>query len=313
MDRVSSPSTHPMSGRYAPPVDLSGYAWLSIGAAIVTIALKAGAYLLTGSVGLLSDAAESLVNLVAAIVALCALKVAIKPPDKNHQFGHSKAEYFSAGVEGTMIFVAAAFILATGVERLIHPHPLENLGWGLAVSVVASLINGGVALILLRRGRAHRSATLVADGKHLMTDVVTSGGVLAGVGLVAITGQTWLDPIVAIGVGVNILFTGTKLLAESTKGLMDVSLPKEDNTRIRDILARFCNDHIQVHALRTRESGNRRFMEYHLLVPGAWSVQQAHDFEETIVKALLDDFPDLRVTAHLEPIEDPVSYEDVLI
>ncbi|SJN42692.1 Cobalt-zinc-cadmium resistance protein [Luteococcus japonicus LSP_Lj1] len=291
-------------------MDLTRFAWLSIAAAVATIALKTFAWRITGSVGLLSDAAESVVNLVAAVVALIALRVAIKPPDKDHNFGHSKAEYFSAAVEGAMIFVAAGVIMVSAVQRFLHPQPLENVGVGLLVSVVASVLNGSVAWVLLRAGKQYRSMTLTADGKHLMTDVWTSAGVVAGVGLVWLTDWPRLDSIVAFAVGVNILFTGGKLMHESGMGLMDVSLPKEDNRRIREILESFTGENIMFHGVRTRESGHRRFMDMHLLVPGAWSVQQAHDLVEDITDALLEAYPDLHVMIHSEPIDDPRSYDD---
>ena len=290
--------------------DLTKFAWLSIAAALATIALKTTAWLLTGSVGLLSDAAESVVNLVAAVVALIALRVAAKPADKNHHFGHSKAEYFSSAIEGVMIFVAAVVIVAFAVERLIFPRPLEEIGVGLLITVGASVINGGVALVLLGAGAKYNSITLRADGQHLMTDVVTSVGVVVGVGLVALTGWQILDPIVAIGVGINILWTGWKLVSESTAGLMDEALPKETNARIREILAEHTSEQIDFHALRTRVSGARAFMEMHMLVPGAWSVKQGHDAMEDLIDLIRAEFPDLHVTGHLEPIEDPRSYED---
>ncbi|AXE38053.1 cation diffusion facilitator family transporter [Acidipropionibacterium virtanenii] len=314
MGAVSSslipPAVNP-APRHDPPEDLSRFAWLSIAAAVTTICLKAGAWLLTGSVGLLSDAAESVVNLVAAIVALVALKVSIKPPDKNHQFGHSKAEYFSAAVEGIMIFVAAAVILVSAVDRFMHPQGLENIGIGLAVSGVASVINGAVAAVLIRNGRRRHSMTLTADGRHLWTDVVTSVGVVVGVGLVWLTGWQRLDPIVAFAVGLNILVTGARLIGQSGAGLMDVSLPKDDNAAIREFLDQHSGDRIGFHAIRTREAGYRRFLEFHMLVPGDWTVQHGHDAMEDLIDELLDKWPDLRVMGHLEPIEDPRSYEDL--
>lgn len=304
-DRPTASTRHPQ------PEDLTRFAWLSIAAALVTIGLKTTAWLLTGSVGLLSDAAESLVNLVAAIAALVALRVALLPPDRNHNYGHSKAEYFSAAIEGLMIFIAAAVILATSVDRFLHPQPLSNVGVGLLVSVVASVVNGLVAWVLLRAGSKHRSITLTADGKHLLTDVWTSVGVVVGVALVWLTGWDRLDAVVAFAVGINILVTGWGLIASSTAGLMDVSLPKEDNARIHEILASWTSDQVQFHAVRTREAGHRRFMEMHILVPGAWSVKRGHDLTEDVIDSLLEAFPDLRVNAHLEPIEDPRSYEDI--
>ncbi|AOG28703.1 cation diffusion facilitator family transporter [Cutibacterium avidum] len=297
--------------RHRPPDDLSRFAWLSIAAAAVTILLKALAWRITGSVGLLSDAAESLVNLVAAIIALVALKVSIRPPDKNHPFGHSKAEYFSAGAEGMMIFVAAAVIMYTAVQRFIHPRPIEDVGIGLLVSVLASVVNGLVAWVLLKNGRQRRSMTLIADGKHLLTDVWTSVGVLVGVGLVWLTGWQRLDPIVAFAVGVNILVTGAKLVGQSGTALLDVSLPKEDNEAIRGFLDAHSNDHVKFHAVRTREAGYRRFLEFHMLVPGSWTVKQGHDAMEDLIDEILDEWPEMRVSGHLEPIEDPRSYEDM--
>ncbi|GAA4403428.1 cation diffusion facilitator family transporter [Fodinibacter luteus] len=294
------------------PVDLTRFAWLAIGAALVTIALKSLAWWVTGSVGLLSDAAESLVNLVAAVVALVALTVAVLPADKNHHFGHSKAEYFSAAAEGLMIFVAAAVILASAIERFINPRPLDNVGIGLAVSVVASVVNGLVAWVLLRAGALHRSITLTADGKHLMTDVWTSVGVVVGVLLVALTGWERLDPLVAFAVGVNILVTGWRLIRRASAGLMDVSLPEEDDEIIRAVLDRYSGDHVTWHRLLTREAGSRRFMQFDLLVPGVWSVQRSHDLVEDITAALVAEFPDIDVTCHVEPIEDPRSYEDLV-
>lgn len=297
--------------RHRPPDDLSRFAWLSIAAAAVTILLKTLAWRITGSVGLLSDAAESLVNLVGAIIALVALKVSIRPPDKNHPFGHSKAEYFSAGAEGMMIFIAAAVIMYTAVQRFIHPRPIEDVGIGLLVSVLASVVNGLVAWVLLKNGRQRRSMTLIADGKHMLTDVWTSVGVLVGVGLVWLTGWQRLDPIVAFAVGVNILVTGAKLVGQSGTALLDVSLPKEDNEAIRDFLDAHSNDHVKFHAVRTREAGYRRFLEFHMLVPGSWTVKQGHDAMEDLIDEILDEWPEMRVSGHLEPIEDPRSYEDM--
>ena len=296
-----------------PRVDLTKFAWLSIAAALVTIALKTSAWLITGSVGLLSDAAESVVNLVAAVVALFALRVAARPADKNHHFGHSKAEYFSSAIEGVMIFVAAVVIVAFAVERLIFPRPLEEIGVGLLITVGASVINGAVALVLLGAGAKYNSITLRADGHHLMTDVITSAGVVVGIGLVWITGWNWLDPVVALLVGLNILWTGWRLVSESASGLMDESLPKEQNARLRGILAEHETEEIKFHAFRTRISGARAFMEFHMLVPGAWSVQRGHDAMEDLIDLIQEEFAELRVIGHLEPIEDPRSYEDIHI
>lgn len=292
--------------------NLRKYAWLAIATAVVTMLLKAGAWAITGSVGLLSDAAESTVNLVAAIVALVSLSIAARPPDAGHHFGHTKAEYFSAALEGIMVFVAAASIIYVGIERLIHPRPLESLGIGLAISMVAAVLNGIVGQILIRVGTRYRSITLRADGKHLMTDVYTSGGVLVGLGLAWFTGWNWMDPVVAILVGVNILFTGYRLIAESTSGLMDASLSPEDNAKIQAILdAHMEPGRIEFHAVRTRESGSRQFMEMHMLVPGEWTVQRGHDAMENLIEEIVAQFPSIHVTGHLEPIADPRSYQDM--
>lgn len=316
-DRVNSPSSSgPAGSDHLPkrddrPRDLSAFAWLSIAAAIVTIALKTGAWVITGSVGLLSDAAESVVNLVAAVVALVALKMAIRPADEKFTYGRSKAEYLSAGIEGLMIFVAAAVILVTSVERFLRPRPLEEVGIGLAVSVAASVVNGVVALVLLRAGRTHGSVTLTADGKHLMTDVVTSAGVVLGVLLVWLTKWDRLDAIVAFAVGVNIIITGTKLITEAGAGLLDATLPEEENAAITEVLRRHSKDDVAFHGLRTRQSGAVRYAHVHVLVPGDWTVQRGHDFVHELEDELQEAVPGLQVACHLEPIEDPESYADM--
>ena len=283
----------PSHQRYNPPVDLSRFAWLSIAAAIVTIAMKAVAAWMTGSVGLLSDAAESVVNLVAAIVALIALHVAAQPPDGNHPYGHSKAEYFSAIVEGTMIFVAAVFIVVAAIKRLITPQPLEQLSLGLLICFGAALVNGGVALVLLRQGRIHQSITLIADGKHLMTDVITSAAVLIGVGLVLLTDWSPLDPIVALLAGANILWTGIRLIRDSVNSLMDYALPDEQVTTLEEVLDSYTSSEISFHAVRTRVAGNRQFASMHVLVPGDWSVKQGHDLTEDIIDAIVATIEDV--------------------
>jgi cation diffusion facilitator family transporter len=291
-------------------VGLTKYAWLSIAAAVVTIALKTGAYLLTGSVGLLSDAAESVVNLVAAVIALVALTIAARPADDNHHYGHGKAEYFSAGIEGLMIFVAAALIIVSAVQRLLHPQPLESLGIGLAITLFATAINGAVGWLLIKVGKQHRSATLVADGKHLMTDVWTSVGVVVGVGMVAITGWLPLDSLVAIAVAVNILWMGWRLVASSTTSLLDAALSPTDVAIVTAVLDKHRSADVAFHGLQTRESGRQRFVSVHVLVPGAWTVQHAHDVVEAVeddIRAALDQ---VNVSTHLEPREDERSYED---
>ncbi|HET9647930.1 MAG TPA: cation diffusion facilitator family transporter [Microlunatus sp.] len=280
---------------------LTRYAWLSIAAAILTIGLKFGAYLVTGSVGLLSDAAESVVNLVAAVVALIALRVAVKPADENHQYGHGKAEYFSAAIEGVMIFVAAAVILFSAVQRFLNPVPLESIGVGLAISAVASAVNGGVGVLLLRAGRVHRSVTLTADGKHLLTDVWTSVGVIVGVLLVGLTGWQRLDPTVAAIVGVNILLTGFRLVSQSMNSLLDASLPTADLDRVMTVLDRSRTAEVEFADLRTRESGRHRFVSLTVLVPGAWTVDRGHDIASQIEVAIAKSLPDSTVQTHIEP------------
>lgn len=284
--------------------------WLSIAAAAATIALKVVAWLLTGSVGLLSDAAESVVNLVAAIVAMAALRWATKPPDEEHAYGHAKAEYFSAGVEGTLILVAAIGIGVTATDRLLNPQPIEDIGVGVIVSASASLINLGVGFLLLRAGRRERSIVLEADGRHLMTDVWTSAGVIAGIIAVGITGWDPLDPLIALAVAVNILGTGGRLIGRSAGGLMDRALAQPERAKIDAVLTRFAHDGVQFHALRTRQAGSRAFLSLHVLVPGAWTVQRGHDLIEEIEADLRDELPYATVFTHLEPSEDPRSFGD---
>ena len=286
------------------------FAWLSIAAAALTIALKLGAWALTGSVGLLSDALESVVNLVAAIVALIALTVAARPADEEHEWGHTKAEYFSGATEGILILIAAAGILVTAVERLIHPRELEHLGWGLGISVVASLVNLGVALVLRTAGQRYESLTLEADAIHLLTDVITTAGVLAGVAAVWATGFTRLDPILAIAVALWIVRSGVMIVQKSTAGLLDSSIPREQRAKVETILEEYRERGAQWHALRTRQAGVRTFVTVHILVPGEWTVQQGHDLAEEIEARIRGVFTRATVLTHLEPIEDEVSYRD---
>lgn len=293
------------------PVNLLKYAYLSIVTGVSVFTLKIVAWWFTGSVGLLSDALESTVNIVAAIIATLALRTAMKPADELHHFGRGKAEYFSASVEGFMILLAALVIVVTAAERFIHPREIEQLGWGLAISTVASAINGAVAVMLMRAGKAHRSPVLDADGRHLMTDVWTSVGVLVGVGLVQVTGYLRLDSLVAMAVGLNIVVTGVNLLRESTSKLMDKSLSKEDHEVIVQVLKKFQSDEVKFHALQTRESGRHRFVSMHVLVPGAWTVQKSHDLVEDVEKAITAALPDTTVHTHAEPIEDQRSWEDI--
>jgi cation diffusion facilitator family transporter len=284
--------------------------WLSIGAAIATIALKTLAWRLTDSVGFLSDAAESVVNLVAALVALVTIRWATRPPDDEHMYGHEKAEYFSAGAEGAFILVAAASIAFYAVGRLIHPVAIEDAGVGIAVSAAASLINLAVATILIRAGREHRSITVEADGRHLMTDVWTSVGVVAGVAAVWVTGWERLDPIVALAVAANIVVAGVKLIRRSSGGLLDRTLPAAEQEQIEAVLDRARARGIQFHAVRTRQSGRRSFVSLHILVPGAWTIQQGHDLSEQLESEIRAVLPHANVLTHLEPVEDPSSFAD---
>jgi cation diffusion facilitator family transporter len=290
---------------------LARFAWLSIAAAIVTITLKTVAYLLTGSVGLLSDTLESFVNLVGALMALAMLTVAARPADEEHAFGHSKAEYFSSGVEGTLILIAAVSIAVAAVPRLLAPKPLEQVGLGLGVSVAASLVNLFVARVLLRAGERYHSITLEADAQHLMTDVWTSAGVLIGVGAVALTGWERLDPIVAILVAGNIVWSGVRIVRKSVSGLMDTALSVEEQDTLRRILEAHIQNGIEYHALRTRQSGARKFVSLHLLVPGIWSVQRGHELSERIEADIRQALPNATLLVHLESLDDPVSHDDM--
>jgi cation diffusion facilitator family transporter len=289
------------------------YAWLSIGAALSTILLKGLAWWMTGSVGLLSDALESVVNLAGALMALAMIAVAEQPADEQHAFGHGKAEYFSAGFEGLLILFAAVGIGVTAGERLIHPQPLEQVGIGLAVSVVASTVNLLTARTLLSAGLKHRSLTLEADAHHLMTDVWTSVGVIAGVGAVALTGWLWLDPLLALLVAANIVWMGWRLLYRSAEGLMDVALPPDEHAQVLAVLSVYRQQGIDYHALRTRESGARRFVELHVLVPGEWTIQRGHELAERLEGDIRNALPKTTVLTHLEPLDDPASLEDIAL
>ncbi len=289
---------------------LTRYAWLSIAAAIVTILLKAIAYWLTGSVGLLSDALESTVNLAGAVVALIMLTIAARPPDEEHEYGYSKAEYFSSGVEGGLILLAAISIAFAAVRRLISPLGIEQAGAGLAVSAFASLINLGVARVLLSAGRANNSITLEADARHLMTDVWTSTGVIVGVGAVALTGLQPLDPIIALLLAANIVWTGVHLIRRSGQGLLDRSLPQEKEDLLVKILDEYRRQGIEFHALRSRQAGARSFVSVHILVPGKWTVNKGHQLLESIEHDIRQALPDVSILTHLEPLNDPASFAD---
>lgn len=286
------------------------YGWLSVAAALTTVAVKAVASALTGSVGLLSDSLESLVNLGAALMLLSMLRIAGRPADEGHAYGHSKAEYFASGFEGMLVVLAAGGIAYAAIWRLMDPRPLESVGVGLTLSLGASMVNFAVARVLARAARRFRSVALDADARHLMTDVWTSAGVILGVTLVALTGWLVLDPLIALAVAVNILFIGWRLLNESVLGLMDAAWPADERAMLDRVLEEFRARGIDFHAIRTRRSGARRFASFHVLVPGVWTVQRGHDLLEEIEQRIAQSFSSVTVDSHLEPVEDPSSYRD---
>lgn len=292
---------------------LTRYAWLSVATAVVVIFLKVGAYLLTNSIGFLSDALESTANIVAAIITLAALTVAARPPDHEHAYGHSKAEYLSSGAEGVLIILAALFIAVQTILRFMNPVPLEQIGLGIVVSAVAAVANFIVARILMRAGTRHRSVALTADAHHLLTDVWTSVGVVVGVAMVGLTGWLWLDPLIGLIVSVQILFTGSKLVRGSVNGLMDAGLPEEEVAHVREILDGYKELGVTYHALRTRQAGAQRFVSVHIQVPGNWSVQRGHELLEAIEQEIRHELSPVNVTTHLEPAEDPVSWDDAVL
>jgi cation diffusion facilitator family transporter len=292
---------------------LTRFAWLSIAAAVVTIGLKSAAYLVTGSVGLYSDALESVVNLVGGMMALAMLTIAARPADDDHAYGHSKAEYFSSGVEGSLILVAAISIAFTAIQRLLHPLPLEKVGIGLLISAAASLVNLGVALLLLRVGKEEQSITLEANAHHLLTDVWTSVGVLVGVAGVVATKWLWLDPVVALLVAANIVWAGSQIVWRSISGLMDPALSSADLATIRQVLVTYEKDNLQFHALRTRQAGVRKFISMHVLVPGAWTVHHGHELLEQLEADIRRALPNSSVFTHLESLDDPASWDDVAL
>ncbi|MEP6607652.1 MAG: cation diffusion facilitator family transporter [Burkholderiaceae bacterium] len=290
---------------------LTRFAWLSIAAAIATITIKAAAWWLTGSVGLLSDALESIVNLVAAGMTLWMLTLSARPPSDEYAHGYSKAEYFGSGVEGALIFAAALAMAWAAIDRLFAPQPLERLGFGLCLSLVATAINFAVSRVLRTVALRYRSIALEADASHLMTDVWTSVGVVIGVGAVAVTQWGWLDPVIALAVAANIVVTGFMLVRRSALGLLDRSVPGEQRSAIEAVLQRYRANGIEFHAVRTRAAAGRSFISMHMLVPGAWSVQQAHDLAEQIEHEIALELPGASVLTHIEPREDPASYEDI--
>jgi len=290
---------------------LTRFAWLSIAAALTTIVMKSGAYLMTGSISLLSDAIESVVNLMGAVMALSMLIIAARPPDDDHTFGHSKAEYFSSIVEGILILGAAAIISYSAIDRIIHPRALEQMGIGLIVSTGASVVNFVVARIIMNAGKKYNSITLEADSQHLMTDVWTSVGVIGGLVVVAATGWLLLDSIMALLVALNIVRTGINLVRRSVDGLMDVALPKPEQIIVETVMEKYRAKNVNFYALRTRQAASRRFLSVHMLVPGDWTVHDAHhiaeDFEGDIRAALGDAI----INTHLEPVDDEISIHDI--
>jgi cation diffusion facilitator family transporter len=289
---------------------LARFAWLSVATALATMVLKGYAAWLTGSLGLLSDALESLVNLGAALIALYTLRVATRQPDEKHPFGYTKAEYFSSAVEGGLIAVAAIAIVAAAVPRLIEPQPILHFDVGIFVSLLAAALNLGTALVLLSAGKRYDSIALEADAHHLLTDVWTSIGVVVGVGATVLTGWLALDPLIAMAVAVHILWVGTRMVRRSVLGLMDRALPEPDLERIRAILDAYRADGLDYHALRTRRAGRLRLVDMHLLVPGEMSVRDGHRIADEIEQKIRAQLPGAAVMTHLEPIEDPASYRD---
>lgn len=291
---------------------LERYAWLSVAAALATIGLKTWAWQVTGSVGLLSDALESLVNLAAALLALSMLRLAASPPDAAHPYGRYKAEYFASGIEGALIVLAAASIAYSALPRLAAPQPIEAPWLGIGISLAASAVNLGCGLLLIAVGKRMHSIALEADGHHLMSDVWTSAGVVAGVALVALTGWLLLDPLIAIAVAVHIVWTGFRLMRRSFSGLMDAAIPEAEMAEIEKIFAEYRPRYgVEFHALLTRQAGARRFISFHLLVPDAWPVDRAHQLSEEVEERIRSLVPNAITLSHIEPISQPSSYDDI--
>ncbi|HAR37671.1 MAG: transporter [Bacteroidetes bacterium GWD2_45_23] len=291
---------------------LAKFLYLSIAAAIVTISLKFYAYQVTGSMGFLSDALESIVNLFAALFALIMLRISQKPADDGHVYGHSKAEYFSSATEGALILIAAFSIIRTAIPRIMEPAPLENINTGLLFSLLASVVNLLVGLTLIKNGKKRKSLVLEADGRHLMTDVWTSVGVIAGIVMVKFTGWFIIDPIIAILVALNIIYTGYKLISRSASGLMDATIPAEDLEKVTLYLDSLKVNEIEYHSLLTRVAGQRKFISMHLLVPGEWSVKQGHDWADNVEETIIGLFDEpVTVSTHIEPVDDPASVKDI--
>ncbi len=289
---------------------LRGALLLSILAGVSTLGLKMGAYLLTGSVGLLSDGLESLVNLLAASVAYLAVRYSHRPVDLSHTYGHEKIEFFSSGLEGGLILIAAVTIGWCAVVRLIAPQPPVQLGLGMVLSVVAAAVNGGVGLLLLSLGRKHHSIVLEADGQHLLTDVWTTAAVLVGLSLVWATGWSLFDPLAALVMAAGILWTGVSLIGRSFNGLMDHALPTGEQETLRRAIEGHLQPGMTYHALRTRQAGARRFVDFHLLVPGSMTVADSHVLTDAIEASLRAALPNVEPTIHIEPIEDQSAWQD---
>jgi cation diffusion facilitator family transporter len=295
-----------------PDRTLERYALLSVAAALATMALKTLAWHFTGSVGLLSDALESSINLAAALLALSMLRLAAAPPDAAHPYGRFKAEYFASGIEGALIVVAAASIVYSAVPRLLAPQPIEAPLLGILLSAAASAINLAGGLLLISVGRKRHSIALEADGHHLMSDVWTSAGVIAGVVLVAATGWHIVDPLVAIAVAVHIVWTGVMLMRRSFSGLLDAAIPEGERAEIEKIFAEYRRRYgVDFHALLTRQAGARRFISFHLLVPDAWPVDRAHQLSEEVEERIRELIPNVITLSHIEPISQPASYDDI--
>jgi len=293
-------------------VQVSAYLKLSIGVAVLTIALKTGAWWLTGSVSLMSDAMESVVNLLGATFALAMVTIAARPPDKDHPFGHHKAEYFSSGFEGGLIFVAALAIVWAAVQRLLSPQPIESLGWGLSLSIVSSALNGALAWSMLKKAREHRSMALEADARHLFTDVWTSGGVVVGLLAVAATGWLWLDPVVAIAVAANVAREGYALVRRSAEGLMDAAVEPEIQGRIEAVLEGFAHPNtLRFDHVSTRRAGQRLFADLHMHMPPQWSLQRAAALRSSVEQALMSEVPGLRATIQLLPMDVEAHFDDL--
>ncbi len=291
---------------------LNKYLYLSVAAALVTILLKYYAFHATGSMGFLSDALESFVNLFAALFALLMLHISRKPADQEHEFGHGKAEYFSSAVEGALILVAAFTIIRSAAPRLVDPVALENIGTGLLFSLLASLVNLAVGLVLINNGKKKKSLLVEADGRHLMTDVYTTVGVILGIILVQVTGWLIIDPIIAILVALNIIYSGYRLIVRSARELMDATIPEDELERVTAYLDSLGEREIEYHSLLTRMSGPRRFISMHLLVPGEWSVKRGHDCADEVEETIITMFREpVTVSTHIEPVEDPASMKDI--